>query len=430
MDRIWEGTREIQRLAIANEIAKRGCDGVLGGALAFSAADRRCAAWRAGHADRASSRRGRPDARRRSCSARGLAGLSAARDLAAAGADVEVLEARDRPGGRVEQAVLDDGRVVQLGGEVVGAFHTAYLGLAAELGLETQPSYVAEPGEMSWDLAEGPAQGEWPPFFTPADVADAQRIEAACVRLARTVDPADPWSHPEAAALDRLSFADWLRAQGARPAVVRLHELGALALAAGSSERRSLLAMLRNVSTAGGEEIYGDEHWEGLRLAAGSAALPLRLAGDLGERLRLGARRARGRRHARAASASRWPAARSWRPRRSSARSRSGRCATSPSRASPRPGWPACTASARRAPRRWSPPTRADLARGGRSGLSDGEGHRLLDVAAGLRRALDADRPRAPRALPRHAARGAPRRGARRGSPGCSATPPCTPTRS
>ena len=33
----------------------------------------------------------------------GLAGLSAARDLAAGGADVLVLEARSRVGGRVEQ---------------------------------------------------------------------------------------------------------------------------------------------------------------------------------------------------------------------------------------------------------------------------------------------------------------------------------------
>ncbi|HRD63051.1 MAG TPA: FAD-dependent oxidoreductase, partial [Nocardioides sp.] len=45
----------------------------------------------------------------------GLAGLSAARDLEAAGARVTVLEARDRVGGRVEQVELPDGRRVQLG---------------------------------------------------------------------------------------------------------------------------------------------------------------------------------------------------------------------------------------------------------------------------------------------------------------------------
>ena len=54
----------------------------------------------------------------------GLAGLAAARDLALGGADVLVLEARDRVGGRVEQVSVDDGRPVQLGGELVGAAHT------------------------------------------------------------------------------------------------------------------------------------------------------------------------------------------------------------------------------------------------------------------------------------------------------------------
>ena len=56
----------------------------------------------------------------------GLGGLSAARDLVRAGADVVVLEARERPGGRVEAVTLPDGRTVQAGGEVFGFGHTAY----------------------------------------------------------------------------------------------------------------------------------------------------------------------------------------------------------------------------------------------------------------------------------------------------------------
>ena len=85
----------------------------------------------------------------------GLAGLAAARDLALGGADVTVLEARQRVGGRVEQLRIDDGRPVQLGGEVVGPFHTAYLGLVAELGLTLQPSYTGVAGLTTYDLAEG-----------------------------------------------------------------------------------------------------------------------------------------------------------------------------------------------------------------------------------------------------------------------------------
>ena len=219
----------------------------------------------------------------------GLAGLAAARDLAAGGADVLVLEARDRVGGRVEQLELPDGRVLQLGGEVVGAFHTAYLGLAAELGLATMPSYVAEPGATSWWLPEATGQGDHPPGFSAADAESAERVEAALLALARQVDPDDPWSHPDAAALDAVSVAAWMREQGASRAVLRMHELSALSMAGGSEERRSLLGLLRQVAVAGAHEIYGEERWEGIRLAAGSASLALRMAEELGDRVRLGA---------------------------------------------------------------------------------------------------------------------------------------------
>ena len=108
----------------------------------------------------------------------GLGGLSAARDLARAGADVVVLEARDRPGGRVEQVTLPDGRTVQAGGEVFGPGHHAYRELVEELGLTIEESYVADPGEMTWGLLEGVHVGDEPPWMSAEELADAERVDA------------------------------------------------------------------------------------------------------------------------------------------------------------------------------------------------------------------------------------------------------------
>ncbi|MFF2198214.1 flavin monoamine oxidase family protein [Streptomyces sp. NPDC058157] len=222
----------------------------------------------------------------------GLAGLAAARDLAAGGADVLVVEARDRVGGRVEQTALPDGRPVQLGGEVVGRAHTAYTALVAELGLTLTPSYVADPGALARATPEGTGAGDPPPWFGPGDEARHRKATEAFHALARTVDPDDPWAHPDATALDRLSVAGWLRSEGAGPAVVRLWEIGRLALADGSCERTSLLAALRKHAAvpvpAGGAGPYDHEAWEGLRVAEGSATVALRMADGLAGRVRTG----------------------------------------------------------------------------------------------------------------------------------------------
>lgn len=217
----------------------------------------------------------------------GLAGLTAARDLATGGADVKVLEARGRVGGRVEQVPLDDGRPVQLGGEVVGTVHTAYLGLVDELGLTLEPSYMAVPGETTYDLFEGVVRGDDFPVRDPRENTDYERVELEWGKLVATVDPDDPWSHPEAERLDGVSIGTWLRSVDALPETIRRLDVGALALADGSIEQSSLLAELRKSAAVGEREFYSYERWESFQVAEGSAEVAERVAAGLGERVRL-----------------------------------------------------------------------------------------------------------------------------------------------
>ena len=217
----------------------------------------------------------------------GLAGLSAARDLSAAGTDVLVLEARDRVGGRVEQVSVDDARPVQLGGELVGHAHTAYLALVEELGLTLDSTYTAVEGATTYDLVDGVLRAENGfPFATPGERADYERVERLFGELVATVDPDDPWSHPDAARLDEASVASWLRSVDALPSTVRATEVGALALAAGSFERISLLSELRKAAAVGDYAFYTYDLWESVQVAEGSAEVAVRMGAELEDRIR------------------------------------------------------------------------------------------------------------------------------------------------
>jgi monoamine oxidase len=219
----------------------------------------------------------------------GLAGLSAARDLSRAGCDVTVLEARDRVGGRVLQTTLDDGRVVQLGGELVGSSHTSYRELVTELGLTLRDGYITETGQTVWDVDDSVLVGDPAPWMTGEDHADYARVVGLFVDLAKGVDPDNPWAHPDAIALDAMSFHQWLRSVGARDAVVRMFELAKAGLAADSPKRTSLLAELRKAAVVGDglTNYYDIDEWTRSTVAEGSATVAQRMSQELGEHIRL-----------------------------------------------------------------------------------------------------------------------------------------------
>lgn len=101
----------------------------------------------------------------------GAAGLAAARRLADAGLTVELLEARDRIGGRVWTLVADDGFPIEFGAEFVHGHPAVTQALAAEAGVS-----IAELDGEHWESRDGvlaPARDDFATLRSLMHGADA-----------------------------------------------------------------------------------------------------------------------------------------------------------------------------------------------------------------------------------------------------------------
>jgi len=212
----------------------------------------------------------------------GLAGLAAAHELSQAGHDVVVLEARERPGGRVEtlRAPFVDGQYADAGGMFVPSHHDLVLRYAERFGLTLQPAL--------------------PPFHARLSYVRRQRVVANWGgRLDRLFDLAAEdrelgyaglWdkyvaqglASRSAEALDRLSVADLLRAQGASAETVALLRVGYLDMMGDGIDSYSALHLQKRLAAAG-------DSGERLVIAGGAELLPKALAGRLKEKIRYGA---------------------------------------------------------------------------------------------------------------------------------------------
>ncbi len=227
----------------------------------------------------------------------GLSGLVAARAIARAGHSVAVVEARDRVGGRMLDAPLAGGEVVDLGAEFIGPTQNHIRALVDELGIATFPSpnagknvYVAGGGRTLY-------ADTGPTGFAPPDVSLLADLLLAIPKLnslSLKVPVDAPWDAPGAAGLDSESLETWLRRNstggkrfmdvaraatrpifGAEPRELSL--LFVLFFIAASGDERNPGTFERNFSTRAGAQQD--------RIDGGTQQIATRLAQGLGRRV-------------------------------------------------------------------------------------------------------------------------------------------------
>lgn len=216
----------------------------------------------------------------------GLAGLTAARDLVSGGVDsTVVLEARDRVGGRTLNQPISGGEIVEGGGEYVGPTQTAILDLIGELGLETFRTYTE--GETVYHLGGS--------RFTLGGAlqlfAGAEDPLAMVDTLAAEVPVERPWEAPRAAEWDAMTVEDWLRDNPLAGNSGLTMDLAVAATLGATPAQVSMLWFLFYVRSAGGlrDLLATSGGAQDSRVVGGSQVVSLRMAEELGERVRLSA---------------------------------------------------------------------------------------------------------------------------------------------
>ena len=222
----------------------------------------------------------------------GMAGLSAAFELVAQGHDVTVLEARTRPGGRVHtmRDPFPDGLYADAGAMQVYDSHARAQRYIKQFGLELDRIGATAPGTIMQVLGRriDMRAGEpvaWP-FPVPAGETgvDLRGLYARFVgsHLAAIRD-ADVKGELLArfGHLDRMTFSDFARSQGASPEMVAVLN-GQLPLGLGDGgDHHSALNLLR-------EAAYRQLRKQSFTIRGGTDRLPKALAARIADRIHYG----------------------------------------------------------------------------------------------------------------------------------------------
>jgi monoamine oxidase len=216
----------------------------------------------------------------------GLAGLSAASDLVAAGHSVVVLEARDRVGGRTLNHSLGGGKVVEVGGQWVGPGQDRIVARAKALGIHTFKTYTKGAQVLDYHGRLSHFTGLIPPLPAP-DAADFVQLLGEIVKLQATIPLDQPWTAPNGAALDSQTLETFKLAHSSTEGARFLFDLSVQAVFAAEPRDLSALHGLFYLHSGGGiinltSTVGGAQD---SRLVGGSQLVSIGMARHLGARV-------------------------------------------------------------------------------------------------------------------------------------------------
>jgi monoamine oxidase len=208
----------------------------------------------------------------------GLAGLAAARDLSALGADVTVIDARDRVGGRV-WTVRDgfgEGQHAEAGGDMIDEAQTEIRDLCKEVGLKLTRILRGGFGYVRAD-----ASGK--PRIVSRDASRGwERLAKSLSSAIRPYRLAEQrWDTPIATDLARRSVAEWLD-EVCADEELRATARGLRGFFLADPEVLSLIALVDQFAAP---ETPGP--WKMYRIEGGNDRLAAVLRSQLGDRVRL-----------------------------------------------------------------------------------------------------------------------------------------------
>ena len=213
----------------------------------------------------------------------GVSGLAAARQLHRAGVGVVVIEADKRVGGRLRTKVLADGTCFDLGGQWISP--ASEMPRVNRLIEDHGLTVFAQIDSARMDLSAHPldamsklTQAEWAWFCAKLEV------------LAEEVDTDNPAKTADAGALDAVSVEEWKRANLDSEVLRGLFDQMVRTEYTIEPKDMSMLYFLYALRTSGGiEQMLSANSGAGdNRVVEGLAALPERIAADLGDKVYLG----------------------------------------------------------------------------------------------------------------------------------------------